>query len=378
MDAPLARARSIICMCLSGIGDALTFTPFLVALKSARPQLAIDVLVMFRSAEALFQSHPAVRHTFFINFLGQSPLRSLRDVLRLRAYRYDASVVALPANRWEYNIIQTLLCSRTVGHRYHHLDLPNLNFIKRYWVWEDENRHVVEQNLDLLQFFGVPRPSDPGPLSLHLTPQDHALAQSWLTAHAASHGPLIAFHPGSATFKNHIMKRWPASSFATLARTLVDQRNATILVFGTPDEDQLKHSISILSQRPTHVIPVNGTPLRVSAALIKRCSLMICNDAALMHVAAAVQTPVVAIFAYTNYRSLYPWHVPHRIVRRDLPCSPCFYYSPRPAFCHARLNYTCIRDLPVEDVLHAANQLLDASPPPTLKPPIAPTTFSPS
>lgn len=358
MPAPLASCRSIICMCLSGIGDALTFTPFLVALKNARPDIAIDVLVMFRSAEVLFQTHPAVRHTFFIDFLNQSAFRSLRDVLRVRAHRYDASVVALPANRWEYNVIQTLLCPRTVGHRYHHLDIPNLNFIKRYWVWEDESRHVVEQNLDLLQFFGVPRPADPGPLVMHVTSEDHTLAEQWIAAHVPSPGLLIGFHPGSATFKNHIMKRWPASSFAALAAILVDKYNASILVFGTSDESDIKQQICREAGRPGRVISVDGTSLRVSAALIKRCAVMVCNDAALMHVAAAVQTPVVAIFAYTNYRSLYPWHVRHRIVRRDLPCSPCFYYSPRPAFCHAGLNYTCIRDLPVEAVLTATEDLL--------------------
>lgn len=358
MPAPLASCRSIICMCLSGIGDALTFTPFLAALKAARPDLAIDMLVMFRSAESLFQAHEAIRHTFFVNFLGQSAFRSLRDVLRIRARGYDASVVALPANRWEYNLVQTLLCSRTVGHRYHHLDIPNLNFIKRHWVWEDESRHVVEQNLDLLQFFGVPRPADPGPLILHLTSSDHDEAHRWLRSHVTASGPLIAFHPGSALFKNHIMKRWPAASFAVLAQRLADERDASILVFGTPDEDELKRTICSRAQRPRHVLSVDGTSLRVSAALIKRCALMISNDSALMHVAAAMQTPVVAIFAYTNYRSLYPWHVPHRIVRRDLPCSPCFYYSPRPAFCHARLNYTCIRDIPVDDVHRAAISLL--------------------
>ncbi len=358
MKHALPHCRSIICMCLSGIGDALTFTPFLAALKAARPEIAIDMLVMFRSAESLFQAHAAVRETFFVNFLGQSSLRSLRDVLRLRARGYDASVVALPANRWEYNLVQTLLCTRTIGHRYHHRDIANVNFIKRHWVWEDESRHVVEQNLDLLQFFGVARPEDPGPLAMHLTDDDHAAAEAWLRAHVRAGGPLIAVHPGSALFKNHIMKRWPGASFAALSARLADERDATLLVFGTPDEDELKHAICAGSGRPRHVLSVDGTSLRVSAALIKRCALMISNDSALMHVAAAMQTPVVAIFAYTNWRSLYPWHVPHRIVRRDLPCSPCFYYSPKPAFCHAGLNYTCIRDIPVDEVHRAAQELL--------------------
>jgi heptosyltransferase-2 len=85
---------------------------------------------------------------------------------------------------------------------------------------------------------------------------------------------------------------------------------------------------------------------------------MVTNDSALMHVAAAMQTPVVAIFAYTNAKGLYPWRVPHRIVRRHLPCSPCFYYSPRPARCHTNIDYACIRTIEVDEVFTALEDLL--------------------
>jgi len=357
MSAAAAHARSLICMCLSGVGDALTFSPFLTVLKQNRPELVIDVLVMFRACESLYQAHPAVNRVFFVDFVNQGGLASLRDVLRIRRNHYDVSVAALPANRWEYNVIQVLLGGRRIGHRYLNANIRNLNFLKQDWIREDDNLHVVEQNINLLPFFGVARPATPPPLHFPLMEADTDAAASWLRGRIEAGRPLVAFHPGSATFKNHIMKRWPAAGFAQVAQRVVDEWNADVLVFGTPDEQDVKDAICAQAARPGHVHSVDGTSLRVSAALIKRCMQMISNDSALMHVAAGVGTPVVAIFAYTNARTLYPWSVPHRVVRKDLPCSPCFYYSPKPARCHANINYRCIKSITAEEVFAAAVSL---------------------
>ncbi len=361
MIASAAQARSLLCMCLSGVGDALTFTPFIRVLKQHRPDIQIDVLVMFRACESLYQSHPSVRTVHFVDFVKQGGFASLRDVVRIRRTGYDAVAAALPANRWEYNVIQVLLGGRRIGHRYKHCDRGNLNFLKHDWLWEDESAHVVNQNLNLLRFFDVPMPTEQIPLHFPLPADDQAAATDWLGRIAGPARPMIAFHPGSATFKNHIMKRWPADRFAVLAQRIVDEWDAHVLVFGTPDEQDIKSLIVEQANRPGRVHSVDGTSLRVSAALIARCGMMVSNDSALMHVSAAIGTPVVAIFGYTNARTLYPWAVPHVIVRKDLPCSPCFFYSPKPAFCHAGLDYQCIKGITVDDVFNAAAGLRDAT-----------------
>ncbi len=352
--------RSVLCLCLSGIGDALTFTPFVQTLHAARPALAIDVLVMFRSAAVLFQTNPAVREVLLVDFLKQPGWRSLREMLAVRRHKYDAVVAALPANRWEYNLIQILAGGRRIGHRYLHFDRINLNFLKQDAVYEDDQLHVVEKNLQLLPFLGVAVPAQPAGLLMALTDDDRRVADAWLQARALGQRRLIGLHPGSAMFKNHINKRWPAAEFAALAARCVDELDADLLVFGEPAEQQLKDGIVQRAARPARVHAVDNTTLRQSAALIKHCTVMVTNDSALMHVAAAMHTPVVALFAYTNPRGLYPWQVPHRIVRHDLPCSPCFYYSPKPAGCRVRLDYACIRHITVREVFAAVVDLLHA------------------
>jgi len=65
------------------------------------------------------------------------------------------------------------------------------------------------------------------------------------------------------------------------------------------------------------------THLLQLAALLERCHLLVSNDTGTMHVATGVNTPVVAIFGSTNPITTGPWGDVHRIVRKDLSCSPC-------------------------------------------------------
>ena len=351
------RWRRVLCTCLSGIGDALTATPFLRELKKARPELRIDVLTMFEAARELFERNEDVSEVFHIDFLGQSSFASFRETLRLRRNRYDAVVATLPANRAEYNLIQVLTGGRRLGHRYVHGDRANLNFLRRSAVREDESLHVVENNLALLPLFGVAVPSEAPALRFPLAPEDERFAEEWMGATCAAGRRAIGFHAGTARFKNHVNRRWEPEKFAELARRLTDEEGAEVLIFGGPDETELKRRIRSLAGRDAAVRCVDGVTLRQSAALIARCSLFVSNDSALMHVASAMSTPVVAVFAYTNPTFVHPWKVPHRIVRKALPCSPCFYYSPKPARCAAGRDFECRRAVGVDEVFAACRSL---------------------
>jgi heptosyltransferase-2 len=98
--------------------------------------------------------------------------------------------------------------------------------------------------------------------------------------------------------------------------------------------------------------------MRVVAGLMRRCHIFLSNDSGLMHTAAACRMPCVSIFGPTNAVWMRPWNTPCVVVSRRLPCSPCFYYSCRPLLCPAGLNFACMRDLPVDMVYAAVQQLL--------------------
>jgi heptosyltransferase-2 len=97
---------------------------------------------------------------------------------------------------------------------------------------------------------------------------------------------------------------------------------------------------------------------------MERCKLFISNDTSLMHIAAGLNIPTVAIFGYTNYKELYPWKNKHVIVRKELECSPCFFNSPRPVQCiySGEEEFKCKKTIEVEEVVEAAEKLIKEIP----------------
>jgi ADP-heptose:LPS heptosyltransferase len=98
--------------------------------------------------------------------------------------------------------------------------------------------------------------------------------------------------------------------------------------------------------------------IRSALGVLRHCRVFVSNDSAIMHLAGALGVPVVALFGPTNWRRLHPWAASHTIVRRNLACMPCFEYSSRPLRCSANVDYACLRDLTVDEVLEGVRSLL--------------------
>lgn len=349
--------KQVLVIALPGIGDALLSLPAIRHIHNTWPDAQVDLLVMFKSAQQALETSPLVRRVIFHDFLKSGMLDNLGTVWMLRRIRYDASMLIYPSNRSEYNLIQLLIGARIRGgHRYHHCDLRNLNFINSVSVREDDTLHNVEENIRLAALLtGGSATTDPDDrLEITLPPEDQAFARQWLSDRHIS-GTLIGIHAGTAMFKNQIRRRWAPDRFAELGRRLQREWNATVILFGGPDEQALKNEIE--SAMGTRCIKANDTTFRQTAALIKLCSLFVSSDSGLMHTAAAVKTPCVTIFGPTHPAWVRPFRVPHRIVCAGLPCSPCFYYSPRPLTCRMGLDFKCVRDVTVDMAFNAALDL---------------------
>lgn len=351
----------LLVFALSGIGDALLFTPALALLREHFPEAQVDVVAMFAGVREIYERHPGVRRVYFWDFLREPAWRSLGFLLRLRRQRYDIALNVYPSNRWEYNLLLWLTgAPLRVGHRYRHLDWQQLNWLKNRTVWEDERLHNVEENVRLVELLGVPVPPELPALELFFWERDLQEAEQWFAAEGIPQDAYcVGFHAGSAVFKNHIRRRWAPERFAGLATQLIRRWDAWVLLFGAGAEVELNESIRAQVEIPERCRVVRSPSLMVSAAIMRRCRLFVSNDSALMHVAAALGLPTVAIFAYTNPVYVRPWKTLHRIVRRDLACSPCFYYSPRPARCRWSGDdaFQCIRSITVEEVFRACQEL---------------------
>lgn len=352
----------ILINALSGIGDALMFSPALALLKRYSPDTIVDIAVMFKPVEDLFRNNPYINKIYFIDFLKQSKLKSLKQTLALRKNLYDVSINVYPSNRREYNLVQYLEGAKVrLAHRYNNSSLANWDFLNTKLINEVKDRHNVLENFELAKaVFPEIRESELAGLEVYLGESERKYADKFICESGLDRKFTVGFHAGSAIFKGHINKRWSAIKYASLAKKLAERYHAKILLFGT--ETDVNKMIQTLGN--SNVIIPNTTNLSESLALIEKCSMFVSNDSALMHLAAGLKIPQIAIFAYTNYKELYPWQNRHIIVRTELDCSPCFYNSPKPVKCiyDGSSKYKCIKLVEVNDVLGACDKLIEEIP----------------
>ncbi len=167
--------------------------------------------------------------------------------------------------------------------------------------------------------------------------------------------PIIGLFPGS----NAPARRWDEARYAELARR-TGELGASLWVFGSRQEAAL--TARVAAQAGARGLDLGGrTPLPVLAAAFAECRVLVTNDTGPMHLAAAVGTPVVAIFGSSDPRRTGPLGVPARILwKPELACVPCLKnYCPRSGrgtILPDAVN-ECLELVPVEEVFEAVRAL---------------------
>lgn len=359
--------KRIVIFCLPGIGDAILFTPALAMLRRGLPEAYITAVTMFRGTADILETNPDLNEVRHFDFFHAGKRAGIRYVLALRREGFDLSIMPFPSNRLEYNLVNRLVGRHwRAAHRYQHQSGRNFSFLNNITVTETGTLHNVEENLLLvravLQRVGAPVLEAKPELKLALAPDDDEygrryLAELWIVPGTTVFG----FHTYSSIFKNMTKKCWDKDNFVALIRRLSDaDPNARFLIFSGPSDDA--NNQYIMQHVDGRVKLVRESNLRRALAILRHCRLFICNDAALMHLASAVRVPIVAMFGPTDWKRLHPWSDNYQVVRRDLPCMPCFYYSSRPLRCVAGIDYACMREISVDEVFAAVQNQLNANP----------------
>jgi len=143
-------------------------------------------------------------------------------------------------------------------------------------------------------------------------------------------------------------KRWPAASFAEVADRLQQEGYGAVVMIGGPDERADVAAVSGMMKAPA-VDLAGATTVGLLPALLSRASLLITNDSGPMHIAAAVGTPVVALFGPTSAVRTGPYGVGHQVLTGQVPCRPCFSRT-----CHNTLPLECLKLVSPDQVLAAA------------------------
>jgi ADP-heptose:LPS heptosyltransferase len=345
--------QRILLLRLERIGDLLMTLPAIADVRAAAPAAQIDLVVGSWNADVAGAIEFVARvQTLDAGWLarageGQGMGSLVRAARRWTRTKYDLAV------NFEPDIRSNLLLAAsgaawTAGYQSGGggalLDIA-LDYDTRAHTTENARR-LVAAVLGLPQRQERP-PAFVVPVSAHenaarlLTPAD---------------GPLIGLHASGG----REIKQWDQERFAEVARRLVTTVDATIVLTGAaadrPLVDRVKQHLP-----PERVVDVAGrVDLLTLAAILERLDLLITGDTGPMHLAVAVDTPVVAVFGPSDPARYGPRGPYDRVVRVDLPCAPCNRIRRPPARCVGHVP-DCLALVTTDTVVTAARSVLDAA-----------------
>ncbi|GMA15509.1 lipopolysaccharide heptosyltransferase II [Deinococcus metallilatus] len=354
--ADWSEARNILAVRLDTLGDVLMTTPALRALKVGVPGRRVTLLTSPPGA-AVARLVPEIDEVIVYEapwLKATAPRENSApdfDMIRLlREKNFDAAVIFTVYS--QNPLPSAMLCFLA--------DIPlrlahcreNPYQLLTDWVRETEPeagiRHEVQRQLDLVGAVGAATP-------------DERMSLSFSAAAAARVGerlaqlpldltrPWAVIHPGATAAS----RRYPPEYFAEVARQLTG-RGLTLLFTGSGGEGELIADIRRMAGGVGHSL-AGELGLEELSALIARSPLLISNNTGPAHMAAALGTPVVDLYALTNPQHT-PWAVPSRVLSYDVPCKWCYSSVCRTG------HHLCLRGVRPEEVVAAALELLTPAP----------------
>ncbi len=329
--------RRIVIRVPNWIGDAVMATPAMSAIRSAYPEAEIALIANPVVAE-LLSGHPCCDRVIVLDKKREHG--GLRGIFRfsalLRKERFDGAFLL-------QNAVEAAIIARAagipirVGYR-----TDGRGFLLTHGLSPSVSKglHHTQYYLRMVRHFGIGegewRPT------LTCTDRELAFADELL---AGRNWAVI--NPGAAYGS---AKRWYPERFAVVANLIFREFNLNPLLIGSPGEAEI--GVRIEKCVETDVLNLIGkTSVREMMAVIARSSLMITNDSGPMHVAAALQVPVVALFGPTDPAATSPASTRSRVVRKPVECSPCLKRG-------CPTDHRCMETIEPHDVVMEARALL--------------------
>lgn len=348
---------NILIVKTSAIGDVTHTLPALYALRRHWPQARIDWLVE-EAASGLLVGHPSLdrllisRRKSWIARLRGGPKRlsALRELIafigQLRRRRYDL-VIDFQGLLKSGVLVGLSRSARKVGfgRGMDHAECSYI-FLNERVPAVDMNIHAVDRELMLLAAIGVP--CDEVVFDLPLSDDRYREVELLLRDRGIDDPRRVAPINPRTTWPT---KLWDDGKFAHVGDWLAEQ-GLSVLFTGAPSDRRAVEAICRRMRQPS-VNLAGETSLQTLAALYARAPLVVSTDSGPMHIAAAVNTPVIAVFGSTAPWRTGPYGAAHRIVRLDLTCSPCLKRT-----CP---SHRCMVELPAQSVIDAARSVLDSS-----------------
>ena len=363
-----AAPRRILLLRLERIGDLLMALPAIADLRMQAPDAVVDLVVGSWNAD-LARALPAVTNVLTLDpswlareNSGAALPSLLRTARRWRTRAYDLAINFEPDVRSNL-LVAVSGAAWTAGYRSGGggalLDVA-LDYDPRAHTTDNARRLVaralrapIRSGRDRAAAITIPTDAHTRARQL-LGPADSAAAIAATETRPGRRAPLIGVHVSGG----RAVKQWEPERFGEVARRLIAARGATIVLTGSADDRALVDRVSRMLPAQHTIDAAGHLDLLTLAAVLGRLDLLITGDTGPMHLAAAVETPIVAVFGPSDPVRYAPRGALDRIVRVDLPCSPCNRIRLPPARC---VGHTpdCLTAVSADSVFNAAAAVLE-------------------
>lgn len=342
--------RNILLVRLDNLGDVLVTTPAFHAVRESLHDARLTLLASPVGAQA-GRLNPDIDEVMVYEApwmdpwhrLPQDSTREQELIASLREREFDAAIIftsfrqsSLPAGYLCYLADIPLRAAASI-------DGPGSLLTTRH-KHPERMMHEVERGLDLVGVLGME--TEDRELVLRVPESEHHEACRII---GPCTGPAVVLHPGCSM----PARTYPWEMYAGVADLLVSNLGATVFLTGAQDECDLVERIQGRMHRGAVSLAGKLSFPRL-CALIEVADITVTNNTGPMHIAAAVGTPVVALFALTNPPEQWgPWMVPHRQLYHDVPCRLCYSRV-------CPYGHECLRLVTPDVVLDAVRDLLPA------------------
>lgn len=330
---------------LDGLGDLLMTGPAISALKAAVPGRRITALVSPAGA-ACAQLMPDIDDVIvyeapWMKGMPCQPQSDMAFIAQLRSISFEGAVIFTVFS--QSPLPAALMCYLAgIPQRAAYCRESPYHLITT-WLLEKEPqegiRHEVIRQCDLASALGAPPRDDR--MTLMLQP----VATQWAAGWRRPGRPLVVLHPGASAPS----RRYPESSYAQVIQLLEQELDAHCILTGSCTERDLLWRVK--AEAHSDCVILSNVSLERLAALLKSADMVVTNNTGPAHIATAVGTPLVVLYALTNPQHT-PWQARSRVLSADVPCRHCFK-----SLCPAG-HHRCLRDISPRQVVDAVTELL--------------------
>jgi heptosyltransferase-3 len=337
---PSPNYKRILVIKLKQPGDVLVSTPVIAALKEAWPGCHLTCLVP-RGTEAMVSGHPGLDGLMVVDRRGETWGQALKFIRDLRQQRFD---LVLELSGGDRGAIYALL---TGARERLGLARPRQPFWQRRAAFTrllprpPVKMHMVDQNLAAVRALGI-EPVTPR-LQFFWDAAVDQKVRDRLASLGLAEKNFAVMHPGAGWR----FKCWTPAGYARVIEFFQEEWGLPVVLTGTAAAHEQELLVDI--RRECRAAPLDLTgrlSLKELGALINKARLFFGMDSAPMHLAAAVNTPAVALFGPSGVFNWGPWGQGHLVIKKDWECLPCGQDG-----CDGSKISRCLAELTPEEVV---------------------------